>query len=347
MLLIATAEVLVEGISVMFPVFIFNYSAHHITVNLRLSKEVVIGSNHPKKIQDWQAKHISDKMSDKEKKDSTRKKCSTTDEEESIEDFMKKIDEHHKQLNIEEKYENESDTTNYDMDEREVEIDNLLQDMELLKEELNMERAKVKSLTEVVNQQSKVIHTLQKKDKSETSNTRSKKVKCRYWNRGFCKNGNDCKFHHYEKDCETYLKTETCEDRKCKKRHRKLCRYFQSKEGCYRNEACQYLHELTTNDNKTKKNQTNEDNCSNSFECKKCDFNCNRETTLKKHINTKHSRKLSEDQVSEFIFRLGCEDYATEYKTYFQKYGFIKKETDYAKRMIKSYGPEFILEDLQ
>ena len=67
---------------------------------------------------------------------------------------------------------------------------------------------------------------------------------------------------------------------------------------------------------------------------------------MKKHINTKHTGHFSEDLVSEFIFCLGCEDYASEYKTYFNKYDFIKKETDYVKRMIKSHGPEFILEDL-
>ena len=56
------------------------------------------------------------------------------------------------------------------------------------------------------------------------------------------------------------------------------------------------------------------------------------------HINTKHTRQSSIDHVSEIISCLGCEDYAAEYKTYFNKYGFNAKETDYVKMMTKSYG---------
>ena len=131
-------------------------------------------------------------------------------------------------------------------------------------------------------------------------------------------------------------------------RHRKLCRYFKTKAGCYRNEACQYLHESTNNDKKTEERKPNhkEDNLDTSFKCDNCDFKCNRNLTLNKHINTKHATQFNEDQVSQFIFHLGCEDYATEFKTYFNKYGFINKETEYVKRMVNSYGPGFILEDM-
>ena len=67
---------------------------------------------------------------------------------------------------------------------------------------------------------------------------------------------------------------------------------------------------------------------------------------MEKLINTKHATQFNDDQVSKFICYLGCEDFASEFKTYFSKYGFIKKETDYVKRMVKSYGPGFILEDM-
>ena len=100
---------------------------------------------------------------------------------------------------------------------------------------MNKERAKVKSLSEVINKEKQVIETWQKKAKAETSNIGSEKVWCHYWNRGYFKNGDECQYHHSDKDCETYLKTDKCDDRKCKKRHRKLCRYFKTKAGCYRN----------------------------------------------------------------------------------------------------------------
>ena len=108
------------------------------------------------------------------------------------------------------------------------------------------------------------------------------------------------------------MKSGKCEDRKCMNRHRKTCRYLKTKEGCYRNEACQYLHDSTNNNDKKEQPNKSKDKCDNSFECNNCDFKCNRTVTLKKHINTKHTKQSSIDSVSEFIFHLGCVDYAAE-----------------------------------
>ena len=84
--------------------------------------------------------------------------------------------------------------------------------------------------------------------------------------------------------------------------HRKLCRYLKTKEGSYRNEACQYIHDSTTNNNKTEQPNKKEDKCDNSFECNNGDFKCNRSVTLKKHINTKHSRQST--QRSQIVLTL-------------------------------------------
>ena len=136
--------------------------------------------------------------------------------------------------------------------------------------------------------------------------------------------------------------------RKRQKRHRNPCRYFRTKQGCHRKEYFQYLHDSIINDDKRKEKQSNdkEGKCDNSFECNHCDFMYMKLITMKKHKNTKHTGHFSEDLVSEFIFHLGCEDYASEYKTYFNEYGFSKKETNYVKRIIKLYGLGYILEDL-
>ena len=110
-------------------------------------------------------------MSDKEQKESKSTKDSNTEEEESVEDFMKKMYEYHEKLNKEEEFYNESEASNYDVNEVETEIDNLMQKIELLKEELIVERGKVKTLSEVVKKQNEVIETLQKTVKTETQNT--------------------------------------------------------------------------------------------------------------------------------------------------------------------------------
>ena len=36
---------------------------------------------------------------------------------------------------------------------------------------------------------------------------------------------------------------EGCRERGCQKRHRKLCRYWKSKSGCFRGSKCKFLHE--------------------------------------------------------------------------------------------------------
>ena len=117
--------------------------------------------------------------------------------------------------------EEDGSTSNYD-DERKTELDNSKQYIEDLKEEIKLEKVKVKSLHEVINNQDKVIETLRSKYEGETPKRRSQ-VRCRYWNKGFCKEGDKCNFNHLEEDCERFLKNRKCEDKKCYQRHRKYC----------------------------------------------------------------------------------------------------------------------------
>ena len=67
--------------------------------------------------------------------------------------------------------------------------------------------------------------------------------KCRYYNKGYCKLGTSCGFGHLDIDCKHHLAGEECRERGCQKRHRKLCRYWKSKSGCFRGSKCQFLHE--------------------------------------------------------------------------------------------------------
>ena len=66
--------------------------------------------------------------------------------------------------------------------------------------------------------------------------------KCRYFNRGYCKYKEECKYYHSRHICEKYLENNICNNDRCTKRHPKHCRYWaRSPEGC-RYDACQYLH---------------------------------------------------------------------------------------------------------
>ena len=68
--------------------------------------------------------------------------------------------------------------------------------------------------------------------------------RCNYDDRGYCRNGNGCKYQHFAQICENFLKDGKCEARRgCKSRHPTICKYWKhSVEGCRRGEMCKYLH---------------------------------------------------------------------------------------------------------
>ena len=70
----------------------------------------------------------------------------------------------------------------------------------------------------------------------------SKTKPCRYYNRGFCKYRNRCKFLHSNNICAKYLETQKCDFKNCEDRHPKHCKWFNSNVGCRRSMECQYLH---------------------------------------------------------------------------------------------------------
>ena len=86
---------------------------------------------------------------------------------------------------------------------------------------------------------------VQDNDKRETQKTRATKLrKCRYFNRGFCKYGVNCKFYHSPDICNDYLEEGICRKNYCTERHPKVCKYWGGNQnGCSRDSStCQYLH---------------------------------------------------------------------------------------------------------
>ena len=73
------------------------------------------------------------------------------------------------------------------------------------------------------------------------------KVKCTYFNTGYCKYKEKCKYIHPKEEC-----TENCKIKSCMKRHVKICKFI---TDCRHNEKCAYKH-LT---HKIKNNTDDED----------------------------------------------------------------------------------------
>ena len=66
--------------------------------------------------------------------------------------------------------------------------------------------------------------------------------RCKWWNRGYCREQGGRSFSHPTEDCQDHLQG-GCHTKGCRNlRHRKKCKYFESSQGCYRGERCEYLH---------------------------------------------------------------------------------------------------------
>ena len=69
--------------------------------------------------------------------------------------------------------------------------------------------------------------------------------KCEFFNSGFCKRREDCRFEHPESLCETSLGDVKCPSfRTCPHRHPRVCRDWKVGK-CFRGEICLYLHQQT------------------------------------------------------------------------------------------------------
>ena len=63
----------------------------------------------------------------------------------------------------------------------------------------------------------------------------STRTSCRFYNYGFCKFQDKCKFEHFKTTCNKNI----CKDKRCYKSYPKVCRY---KDKCRRREICLYKH---------------------------------------------------------------------------------------------------------
>ena len=272
----------------------------------------------------------------------------------SDDQFLLEIEEYAKRLKETENNPEDKDSTNCYADDTELEIDHLHQVIEDLKEELKTEKYEVENLKDIINTKNKVIESLKdnlNKDKNMEVQTSSR---CRYWNRGFCREGDKCHYIHKEEDCKEYLKRQICEDRKCEGRHRRLCRYYNSPKGCYRKDSCQYLHIKSGNIDRNSPDERNiyfdkheVNKKQEEFKCDNCEFKTFQKVSLKKHVETNHAEISFNETISSFMHRLELEHLAKEYNKYFQIHGFNKEEAGLMEKMIQRHGSYYILRVLE
>ena len=85
-----------------------------------------------------------------------------------------------------------------------------------------------------------VIVGVEKMDNGEIEEKHRRK--CRYFNRGYCKYKENCKYYHSPNICEEYQENGICAKDRCWYRHPKHCRnWSRNPEGC-RYKSCEYLH---------------------------------------------------------------------------------------------------------
>ena len=91
--------------------------------------------------------------------------------------------------------------------------------------------------------------------------------KCRYYNRGYCKEGRGCEFFHpSEEVCQEYCNFGSCsQGRSCRQRHFKRCRYW-LKGNCWRDKTCVYLHKQEDFEKDKDEDETDDDNAKDQHE---------------------------------------------------------------------------------
>jgi hypothetical protein len=67
-------------------------------------------------------------------------------------------------------------------------------------------------------------------------------IRCKFFNKGFCKRGKTCDFQHPEQNCKKNCEGKECDKGSlCKSRHPLRCKFWQDGE-CFRGKNCLYLH---------------------------------------------------------------------------------------------------------
>ena len=111
-----------------------------------------------------------------------------------------------------------------------------------LQYEQNIIRDKYDKLLDIVD---KLLAALRESEMKHIQRKEFKKksIKCKFYNRGYCKQGFSCEFFHPDEICEEFANVGTCSGGEhCLKRHPRKCRYW-CKGVCFRGPSCAYQHQ--------------------------------------------------------------------------------------------------------
>ena len=140
---------------------------------------------------------------------------------------------------------------------------------------------------------SKPSEDIQKPNDKEKS-----EKKCKYFNVGYCKYNEKCRFIHPKEICEKYQEGK-CNGSNCLDRHPKPCKWFKGLTGCRRKEACHFSHDTLVCDGQGNKAQKNEIT---KFNCVSCKYEWKERSCVVKHcVNT-----------MEVYFCLNCDDWVQD-----------------------------------
>ena len=111
-------------------------------------------------------------------------------------------------------------------DVRRKEVDNTLMKLEDNILEMEKEEKEAKS-------KEKILKVGEKNKKAK---------RCKYFNVGYCKYKDECKFIHPKDICKGYLQGK-CSGSDCQGRHPKACKWFERETACKRKDDCEFSHD--------------------------------------------------------------------------------------------------------
>ena len=177
------------------------------------------------------------------------------------------------------------------------EVEALLVKQRELDKEIAANSAAIKKIDEEISDSSKAKHNenakknLKDASKDNTSDEviQSKKRKCRYFNRGYCKYKDKCRYMHSKNICTQYLQSMKCDKKDCDGRHPKTCKWLRTQGGCKRGSDCGYLHNMCGEETE-------------KFECVSCKYSWEDKNCVVEHL-VRNMKKF---------FCLNCDDWVKD-----------------------------------
>ena len=108
--------------------------------------------------------------------------------------------------------------------------------------EMKENQKKLEDLLRENSEAIKKIDNVLKRMEDESSKDEVEEINKSNINSGHCKYKSGCRFSHPIETCKNYLEEGKCDRKQCTERHPKICKWWQGKRGCKRDD-CDYLHD--------------------------------------------------------------------------------------------------------